>query len=311
MRSSLPKVVHEVAGRSMVGHVVRAARQAGASNIIVVVGFKQERVREALKDEDVRFAVQDQQLGTGHAVACARQEFVEDPAATFVLNGDGPLLRAGTLSALAERHQSGDQPGAGVTISTVTVDNPTGLGRVVRNEEGAFQGIVEEADADAATRAIREVYPGIMMIGRDAWPRLEKLGQDNAQGEVYLTDLPRATVLDAFPVRTFEIQDPTEVLAANDRRELARLERVLQARLRDGWMRAGVTFLAPDSVFLHDDVALGRDVTLEPGVVLRRGTVIADRVTVGVGAVLTSCRVEEDATIAPYTVAEGRTFSGT
>lgn len=309
MRSSLPKVAHAIAGRSLVGHVVRAARGAGVQHVVVVVGHGEDAVRTALADEDVTFVRQAQQRGTGDALASARPALSGPPAATFVLNGDGPLVRPATLERLLVMHASGARPGRGVTLATVEVDDPTGLGRIVRDADGAFHAIVEEADADAATRIVREINPGLFLIGPDVWPRLDLLGDDNAQGEVYLTDLPAVTLREGDPVRTVLIDDVRETLAANDRVELARLDAVMQARLREAWMRSGVTFQAPETTYLHDDVHLGNDVTIEAGVVLRHGTRVGGGATIGANSVLDGCMVEGGVTVPSLTHAVGRTFN--
>ena len=310
MRSSLPKVAHEIAGRALAAHVVKAARDAGVARIVVVVGHGESWVRDALAGEDVTFVRQVEQRGTGHALATAREAFDEAPSATFVLNGDGPLVRPETLRHLLEVHAAGPQPLRGVTLATVTVEDPTGLGRIVRDDAGTFVSITEEADADDATRKVREVNPGLFLVGADAWPRLDRLGDDNAQGEMYLTELPALTLQDGDPVRAVSLADAHETLAANDRAELAQLEKVLQARIRDAWMQSGVTFHAPETTYLHVDVQLAPDVTIEPGVVLRRGTRVASGATIGAHAVLEGCVVEEGARVPPLTHAVGRTFSG-
>ncbi len=311
MRSTRPKVVHEVAGRPMVGHVVRAARGAGVRDVIVVVGAGEPAVRDALAGEDVRFVRQAAPRGTGDALAAATDavaDAVRAGASTFVLNGDGALVRPATLAELAAVHATGATPGAGVTVATATVDDPTGLGRIVRDGDGGVARIVEEADADAATRAVRETNAGTYLLGPDVWPRLAALGADNAQGEVYLTDLAAASVADGAPVRAAPLTDPDDAAAANDRRDLARLEGIAQARLAAAWMAAGVTFLAPATVHLHDDVELAPDVVLEPGVVLQRGTRVGEGAHVGAAAHLRGCTVAPGASVPPHTVATDATF---
>ncbi|MDR9391220.1 MAG: NTP transferase domain-containing protein [Trueperaceae bacterium] len=311
MRSERPKVVHEVAGRAMVGHVVRAAHGAGVGDVVVVVGAGEADVRAALAHEDVRFVRQAQPRGTGDALAAARDavaDAVEAGAATFVLNGDGPLVRPETLDDLARVHAGGAAPGAGVTVATAFPSDPSGLGRIVRDADGGVARIVEEADADAATRAVRETNAGTYVLGPDVWPRLAALGADNAQGEVYLTDLAAASVADGAPVRAAPLADPDDAAAANDRRDLARLEAIAQARLARRWMTAGVTFRAPGTTFLHDDVALAPDVVLEPGVVLERGTRVGAGAHVGAGAYLAGCTVAPGARVAPHTVATDATL---
>jgi bifunctional UDP-N-acetylglucosamine pyrophosphorylase/glucosamine-1-phosphate N-acetyltransferase len=308
MRSRLPKVAHEVAGRPMVAHVVRAARAAGAEPVVVVVGHGADAVRSALEGEAVRFAVQEEQRGTGHALACAAPALAGRPGAAYVLNGDGPLLRAETLRRMAEAHAAPPGEGHGVTLITVRADDPTGLGRIVRGPEGHLARIVEEADADAATRAIREVNAGVYLFDASVWTRLAAVGSDNAQGEAYLTDLPAAYLADGAPVRTVAPDDPDDVLAANDREQLARLERVARGRIARRWMHEGVTLRSPETTVLDDDVELARDVVVEPFVLLRRGTRVGEGARVGAASVLDACTVAAGADVPPHTVARGRAF---
>lgn len=301
MRSDLPKVAHPVAGRAMVAHVVRAARAAGADPIVVVVGHGADAVQEALAEEPVRFAVQNEQLGTGHALACAREALAGHDGPIFVLNGDGPLLRAETLEALAQR-AAADAPN-GMALATVRVDDPTGLGRIVRGEDGSLRAIVEEADADESTRALRETNPGIYLVGPDVWRFLTRLGNDNAQGEIYVTDLPAAYLAAGRPVATETVGDVEETLAANDRVQLAALERIARRRIAERWMRAGVTLQDPASAWIDDDVTLGRDVTVEPFVVLAHGTRVGDGARIGAFSHLNGCEVAAGADVPPRTTA--------
>jgi bifunctional UDP-N-acetylglucosamine pyrophosphorylase/glucosamine-1-phosphate N-acetyltransferase len=306
MRSALPKVAHPVAGRAMVAHVVRAARAAGADRIVVVVGHGADAVTGALSGETVTFALQDRQLGTGHALACAREALAGHEGPIFVLNGDGPLLRPPTLVALAER-RTAEAPD-GMALATVVVDDPSGLGRIVRDASGALAAIVEEADADAATRAVREVNPGIYLVGPDVWGYLGELRADNAQGEVYVTDLPLRYLAAGRPVATWQVADPEEVMAANDRVQLARLEAIARRRIAERWMRAGVTLEQPESAWIDDDVDLARDVAIEPFVLLRAGTRVGEGARIGAGCVLDGCEVAPGARVPPHTVARGRRF---
>lgn len=309
MRSQLPKVAHEVAGRPMVTHVVRTARAAGAEPVVVVVGHGADAVRGALEGQPVRFAVQEEQRGTGHALACAAPALADHPGPVFVLNGDGPLVRAATLRRVAEAHDAPPAAGRGMTLVTVRPEDPTGLGRIVRGADGALNRIVEEADTDAATRAIREVNAGLYLLDASVWRRLDELGSDNAQGEAYLTDLPAAYLANGAPVRTVAPDDPDDVLAANDREQLAGLERVARARIARRWMHEGVTLRSPETTVLDDDVELAPDVVIEPFVVLRNGTRVGGAARIGAGAVLDGCSVATGAEVPPHTVARDRNFS--
>jgi len=307
MRSSQPKVVHQVAGRPMVQQVVRTVRAAGADPIVVVVGYGADAVRSALAGEGVHFALQSEQLGTGHALSCARGSLANRSGWLLVLNGDGPLVRASTLQRLIAVHGQGPPglEGRGMTLATARVAEPRGLGRIVRNSAGRFEAIVEDVDADDATRRLHEINPGVYLLDDEVWSRLDQLGNANMSGERYITDLPAAYLAGGLPVRTVEMSDPDEALAANDRVELARLERIARARIAERWMRAGVTLRSPETTWIDDDVVLGRDVVIEPLVILRRGTQVGEGAHIGAAAHLTDCRVAAGAVVAPHRVAVG------
>lgn len=305
MRSSLPKVVHEVAGRPMVQHVVRAARAGGCARIVVVIGHGADAVRNALAAEDgVEFVVQERQLGTGHALGTAADALRDFGGAVFALNGDGPMIRGGSLHAM--RRRQGDGPG--MTLMTVRVPDPYGLGRVVRGADGAVRAIVEEKDAGDEERAIDEIVPGVYLFDPSVWERIGRLSTANAQGEIYITDLPATYLADGEPVRAFEVADASEALAANDRVQLAGLDRAFRDRIRATLMHGGVTLVAPDTIFVDDDVEVGEDVVLEPFVVLTAGTRVGVRARIGAASHLTRCSVAPGALVPPHTVAADRTL---
>lgn len=305
MRSELPKVVHEVAGRPMVQHVARAARSGGCERIVVVVGHGADAVREALAGEEgLTFVVQERRLGTGHALGAAAEALRDHDGPVFALNGDGPMIRGDSLRTMAERQAQGP----GMTMMTLRVADPTGLGRVVRDADGAVGAIVEEKDAAAEERAIDEVVPGVYLFDRSVWERIGRLGTENAQGEIYITDLPASYLADGLPVRTHRAPDASEGLAANDRVQLARLEREMRDRIRTSLMHGGVTMLSPETTFVSDDVEVGRDVILEPFVILRCATTVGAGASIGAGCYLTGCRVAAGARVPPYTVASHRSL---
>lgn len=304
MRSARPKVVQPVAGRPMVQHVVRAARAAGADPVVVVVGPEATAVREALAGDAVRFAVQPEPLGTGHAFACAREAVPGDGRPTFALNGDGAALTAATLREVAEAQ--GAEPG--MTLLSAEVEEPGGLGRVLRGADGDVAAVVEEKDADPEVLRVREINVGAFLFDASVWGRLEALSSDNAQGELYITDLPAAYVAAGLRVRAHRLPDAEEASAPNDRVQLARLERILRDRIRVRWMQGGVTLVAPEATFLDDTVELARDVTVEPFTVLAGATRVEEGARIGAGAHLVDCRVPRDVHVPPHTVARGSTL---
>ena len=230
MGSDLPKVCHEVGGRAMVCAVVEACQRVGCETIAVVVGHRQELVRAALRDWDgVRFVDQEEQLGTGHAVGCAREAFATEPGrAVLVLCGDGPLIRTQTLDAMLERHRS---TGADATLATSVLDDPSGYGRIVRGADGAFEAIVEDKDATDEQLAIREVNPSYYCFTAGAlFESLGKVRPSAGSGEYYITDVPgllleagrRVEVIDAVPAE--------DVLSINTPQQLAEVDRIYRAR---------------------------------------------------------------------------------
>ncbi len=309
MRSRLPKVLHEAAGVPLLAHVLDAARAAlDPDPLLVVVGHGADAVRERFAEADVGFVLQERQRGTGHAVAVCAEALAGHPGPIVVLNGDGPLVEASSLVRLLDAHLAAG--GEGMTLLTVDADDPSGMGRVVRGRDGGVRAIVEERDADDATRALREINPGTYAFDDRLWDLLPTLGDANAAGEIYLTDLAVAYLQDGRRVRAVRADDETRLLVGvNDRMQLAQADRLLRDRLRRRWMAAGVTMVEPGSVFLDADVALSIDVTLEPGVVLAAGTRVGEGARIGAFAHLTACEVLEGAVVAPHTVGRGRTFA--
>lgn len=230
MKSDLPKVCHPIGGRAMVCAVVDACRQAGCGKIVVVVGYKQELVREALKDyRGVEFAVQGEQLGTGHAVLSARANFGDAPVGdVFVLCGDGPLIRADTLRTMLDRHRSTN---AGATLATSVIADPTGYGRVVRDSQGRFQGIVEQKNASPEQLKIREVNPSYYCFDAGAlFAALTRVKRNEASGEYYVTDVPTLLMEEGRRVEVIDAVPPEDVLSINTLEQLAEVDRIFRAR---------------------------------------------------------------------------------
>lgn len=230
MKSDLPKVVHPVAGRPMVAWVVDACRGAGFTRTILVVGHKQEVVREVFAGQgDVDFAVQSEQLGTGHAVKCAIDLLRRVEGEAVVLAGDGPLVRAATLGRVLERHRSSH---AAATIATSVVDDPAGYGRIIRDGSGRFAAIVEDKDATEAQKRVREINPSIYCFDAPKLvERLPKLSNANAKGEYYLTDIPGMLRDEGEVVEVVDAMPAADVLSINTPEQLAEVDAILRARL--------------------------------------------------------------------------------
>lgn len=302
MRSSTPKVLHPLAGRPLVEHSVRAAAGTDPDELVVVVGHGKEAVSDHLAelsgrlDRKVRTAVQDEQLGTGHAVACGLAALSDTTSGTVLVSyGDVPLLDSATLGALLDEHRGA---GNAVTVLSAVVDDPTGYGRLVRDESGQVTGIVEQKDADAAQAAITEINSGVYAFDAAVLSdALQRLSTDNAQGELYLTDVLSIARGDGHRVGALVCADTWLVEGVNDRVQLAELGAELNRRLVLDWMRAGVTVVDPASVRLDCDVELDRDVVLEPGVQLRAGTTVGEGAVIGPDTTLTGCTVRAGASV--------------
>ncbi len=233
MKSDLPKVAVPALGEPMVRWVVRACREAGCARIVLVVGYKQEVVREIFGGDDVEFAEQAEQLGTGHAVNAAEPLFRGERrrGESLVLAGDGPLINPGTLKALVEKHR---RSGAAATLATTTIEDPTGYGRIVRDRAGRFERIVEEKNASPAEKAIREVYPSICCFGTDTlFDALASLPRDEVTGEYYVTRVPEMLASKGLVVETLSGVPSEEALGVNTVEQLADVERLLAARRRE------------------------------------------------------------------------------
>ena len=289
MRSILPKVLHLLAGRPLLFHVVEAANALGAVRVHVVYGHGGGIVREAMSGADVQWVEQREQLGTGHAVGLA-MDGIPDDATVLVLYGDVPLVNRTTLHETATLAAD-----SGFALITAAVDDPGGYGRIVRHPDGHVRGIVEEADASEEQRNISEINTGILAARADRlrdW--LRRIDRDNAQGEYYLTDVLARAVEDGVSVRTVPPEAIEEVLGVNDRAQLATLERFQQRRLAEGLMRDGASLADPARVDIRGRVRTGSDVFVDVNVVFEGEVVLGDRVNIGPGCVIRDTVIERD-----------------
>jgi bifunctional UDP-N-acetylglucosamine pyrophosphorylase/glucosamine-1-phosphate N-acetyltransferase len=302
MRSATPKVLHRIAGRTLAEHAVRAVAGLEPDNLVVVIGHGREQVADHLTEvaksvgRPVTVAVQEQQQGTGHAVSCALAELPADISGTVVVTyGDVPLLAAETLRELLSTHL---RAGHGATVLTSVVTDPTGYGRIIRDTAGLVTGIVEQKDATPDQLAITEINSGVYAFDAEVLRTgLARLSTDNAQGELYLTDMVGIVRTAGRSVGALACTDTWQVEGVNDRAQLAGLGAELNRRLVRRWMREGVTMIDPATTWLDVDVRLARDVVLEPGVQLRGATTVDEGAVVGPDSTLTDVTIGAGASV--------------
>lgn len=301
MRSATPKVLHRIAGRSLVGHVIEAAAAIEPAHLMVVVGHGRDEVVAHLDEVApwVDTVVQDDQRGTGHAVRLAVEALAEAGALSdgpiIVLSGDTPLLTGATVSDLLSRHVADD---AAATLLSADLDDPDGYGRVVRNADGWVDRIVEHRDADEATRAIHEINAGMYAFHpADLLPALGLLTTANDQGEEYLTDVVGLMRESGRPVAALRVPDSDEILGVNDRVQLSEAAALMRDRINRRWMLDGVSMLDPSSTWIDVDVDLAADVTLLPQTSLLGPTSVASGARIGPGTTLSACEVGADAEV--------------
>lgn len=301
MKSSLPKVLHRAAGRPLLAWVIEAARAAGCAKILVVIGHGAERVREEIAGDDLAWVLQEDQKGTGHALAQAESAAGGD-AVLLVLSGDVPLVTPATLDRLATAAEEGW--GA---LSVADLPEPGSLGRVIADgSSGAFQKIVEARDASPEELAVKTVNAGLYALpAPEVFDYLRKVVPNNAQKELYLTDAVTNAGLEGRPIRLIPLSNPDEALGVNDRTELARVHRLLVERHLRELMLSGVTLLEPDRTLIEPGVRVGNDTVIHPGVSLLGHTSVGSGCTIHQGAWLRDTAVAAGVTIEPYSVLDG------
>ncbi|HUF46735.1 MAG TPA: bifunctional UDP-N-acetylglucosamine diphosphorylase/glucosamine-1-phosphate N-acetyltransferase GlmU [Vicinamibacterales bacterium] len=316
MKSRRPKVLHDLAGRPLIEHVLVAADHLRARSTTLVVGHGAEEVRAALTARpDLQYVTQSPQLGTGHALLQTEPVLKDQTGTVLLLYADVPLLQPGTLSRLIETHEAAR---ATATVLTATLDDPYGYGRIVRDDQDRIVRIVEERDASSAERLVREVNSGLYALALGPlFDALHELATDNSQGEYYLTDLVAAYRRRQLPVETLRLDSPAELRGVNSRVDLADLTHVVRERKARAVMLAGVTLDDPDTTYIDDPVVIGADTTVGPGVSLQGATtigrdcrihpgarlsnaVLGDGVVVLDGSVIVDSTVAAGASIGPY-----------
>lgn len=296
MQSALPKVLHPLAGKSLLGHVIDTARTLTPSGLCVIYGHGGEAVPTAFAGDGLTFAKQEPQLGTGHAVMQALP-YLDDAVPTLILYGDVPLTRTASLQRLVDSAGS-DKLG----ILTITMDDPTGYGRIVR-EDGKIVRIVEQKDASAGEKAIREINTGIIVAPTAKLRQwLATLSNNNAQGEYYLTDIIARAVADGIEVVSAQPDDVAETLGVNSKVQLAELERLHQRRVAHALLEQGVTLLDPARLDVRGSLVCGRDVSIDVNCVFEGTVTLEDGVSIGANCVIKNARIGKQAQIKPFSV---------
>ncbi|MBK1643074.1 UDP-N-acetylglucosamine diphosphorylase/glucosamine-1-phosphate N-acetyltransferase [Thiocapsa imhoffii] len=300
MQSSLPKVLHPLAGRPLLDHVLETARGLAAEAIVIVHGHGGELVRERLADADCRWVVQHPQLGTGHAVMQALP-IVNDMDRILILYGDVPLITVATLQRLLEASAE-----TALGILTAELADPTGYGRILRDPSGRVTGIVEQRDASPAQQAITEINSGFLVAERarlETW--LSQVGNDNRQGEYYLTDITALAAREGVTIATVQPSRLAEISGVNDRVQLATLERDYQQQAAERLMRAGVTLADPTRFDLRGRLHVEQDVSIDINCVIEGEVWLAEGVQIGPGCVLKDCRIGRGTQISAHSIIEG------
>lgn len=298
MYSDLPKVLHPIAGKAMVKHVIDTAKQLNADHIHLIYGHEGELLQQRLQSEPVNWIHQAEQLGTGHAMQQAMPFFADDEN-ILMLYGDAPLITKETLEKLIAV-----KPENGIGLLTVVLDNPTGYGRILRHN-GAVVGIVEQKDATEEQLKIQEINTGVMVASGKSFKKwLAQLDNNNAQGEYYITDVIAMANRDGFEVKAIQATNLMEVEGANNRLQLVALERYFQRKQAEKLLLAGVSILDPQRFDLRGSLKHGKDVEIDINVIIEGDVTLGNRVKIGAGVVLKNCVVKDDVEIKPYSVIE-------
>lgn len=295
MYSELPKVAHRVAGKPLVTHVVEAVREAGIDDITLVVGHGREIIKEIFADDDkIKFAVQAQQLGTGHALMQAEQA-VDPNCNLLVLAGDTPLLQPSTIKQLVKYHHQG---GYGATLLSTKVANPYGYGRVLRNLDDSFSRVVEEKDASPSEKNVKEINSGMYCFqAGEVFRALAGISSDNAQGEYYLTEVLEVLKGQGKKVGIFLSPVEEDIYGINDRVQLAQAEALLRQRKNIALMKSGVTLLDPNTIFIDSAVQIGRDTIILPFTIIEGDTVIGEHCEIGPGTRINDSTIGNEVSI--------------
>ncbi|MCC5894290.1 MAG: bifunctional UDP-N-acetylglucosamine diphosphorylase/glucosamine-1-phosphate N-acetyltransferase GlmU [Alkalibacterium sp.] len=294
MKSKLYKVMHPVMGKPMVGHVVDQALEANMDKVVTVTGVGAETVQDYLGDKS-EYVLQEQQLGTAHAVEQAGPILRNEEGTTLVICGDTPLLTKETLDSLMAHHE---EAGAKATVLTAHADDPFGYGRVIRLEDGSVSKIVEQKDASEAEQAVQEINTGTYCFDNKAlFAAIEKVDNNNSQGEYYLPDVMEILKNQSELISAYQLPNKEEALGVNDRVALALANKLMKKRINEKHMRNGVTFVDPEQTYIESDVVIGQDTVIEPGVYIKGHTVIGEDCIIGAHSIIENSEIGDEVVV--------------
>ena len=302
MKSRQVKVLHPIGGRPMILHLLDRIKKTPVGRIILVLGYQNEKVKEVVFKEypDIQCIHQEKQLGTGHAFAQAEKLFADQEKTILVLNGDTPFISPEMLISLMKNHE---KRGAALSLLTTEIDPPEGYGRIVRDRKGKIKKIVEEKDATPLQREIREINTGIYLMNVPfAFNALREFSSKNAQNEYYLTDIVAFAVKSKKVVETVQMSRPEEVRGINNRVDLSHAEALLRRRTAEKWMKAGVTLIDPERTYIDEEVGVGKDTVIYPGVHIKKGSVIGEECTICSNAVIVNSKIQNSVLIKEFCV---------
>jgi len=308
MKSSKAKVLHEVLFKPMILHVLDTVKTLNLDHTYVIVGHQREKVAELVSGYQAECVVQEEQLGTGHAVLCAEKELRRTGGTVLILSGDVPLIKSGSLRAMLAAHAENKPV---LTLMTAILENPTNYGRIVRNRQGRLLEIVEEKDASEEQKQIREINAGIYCADATfLFTALKKVGRDNKQGEIYLTDIVKIGIAMGLQVDIFTGAGGEELLGVNSRSELAAATKYLQHHKNSQLMAGGVSLIDPESIFIQQEVRIGKDTVIHANVQISGNSIIGSGCTIGPDVVLHDCRIGDNAVIDPFSNLRSCTVPG-